>query len=199
MLGLYLHRDSPVHRLPAGGKLLALAVGATLSMFVADPWTLVLALVPCLALFPLARLPWSAALDQLRPLLPVLVLLFAVQALFAGWEDGVRITARFALLILMSALVTLTTRASDMIDTLERALGVFRPLGLNAGKLSLMLALTIRLIPVLLDLIREIRMAQSARGADRSPHALLIPLMVKILRMADSLGDALEARGYDPR
>ncbi|HYD64830.1 energy-coupling factor transporter transmembrane component T, partial [Azospirillum sp.] len=97
-----------------------------------------------------------------------------------------------------ATLVTLTTRVSDMVETLERALAWLRPLGVNAGKVSLMLALTIRLVPVLLAQAQEIRMAQRARGVERSAVALLVPLMVKTLRMADDLADALEARGYDP-
>lgn len=199
MLGLYIHRDSPVHALPAGGKLIALAAAATGAFFVADPALLGATLTACLGLFALARLPLGTVGEQLRPLLPVLLLFFVLQALFVGWEAGAVTVGRFALLVLLASLVTLTTRASDMIDTLERALGVLRPLGVNAGKLSLMLALTIRLIPVLLGLVQEIRMAQRARGVERNALALLVPLMVKILRMADHLTDALEARGYDPR
>ncbi|MBP2296048.1 energy-coupling factor transporter transmembrane component T family protein [Azospirillum rugosum] len=199
MLGLYLHRDSPVHAFPVGWKLAALAVAATGLFFVSNPVAIGAALVGALGLFALARLPLGAVLGQIRPLLPVLVLLFAVQAAFAGWETGAATAGRLALLVLLASLVTLTTRASDTIDALERGLGWLRPLGVNAGKVSLMLALTIRLIPVLLDLVQEIRMAQRARGVERSALALLVPLLVKTMRMADHLSDALEARGYDPR
>lgn len=199
MLGLYLHRDSPVHAFPVGGKLAALAVAATGLFFVTNPFAIGAALAGALGLFALARLPLGAVLGQIRPLLPVLVLLFAVQAAFDGWEAGAVTAGRLTLLVLLASLVTLTTRASDMIDALERGLGWLRPLGVNAGKVSLMLALTIRLIPVLLDLVQEIRMAQRARGVERSALALLVPLLVKTMRMADHLSDALEARGYDPR
>jgi len=198
MLGLYLHRTSPVHAVPAGWKLAGLATAATAVFFVSSPAVLGAAVLASLALFVLARLPARTAADQLRPLAPVLLVLFAAQAAFVGWEAASVVTARVCLLVLLSALVTLTTRASVMIETLERALGVLRPLGVNAGKLSLMLALTIRLIPVLFDLVQEIRMAQRARGVERSAVALLVPLLVKTLRMADGLSDALEARGYDP-
>lgn len=199
MLGLYLHRDSPIHAMSAGWKLLALAITATAAFYVTDLFVLAAALAGCVGLFALARLPLRTAWDQLRPLAPVLVFFFAVQAAFVGAHAGGVMVGRFALLVLMAGLVTLTTRAMDMIETLERGLAVLRPLGVNAGKVSLMLALTIRLVPVLLDLVQEIRMAQRARGVERSALALLVPLMVKTLRMADNLSDALEARGYDPR
>ncbi len=199
MLGLYLHRDSPIHALPAGWKLLALAVSATMVFFMSTLVGLGGALLACVLLFAAARLSVRIAVDHVRPLLPVLLLFGGVQALFGGWEAGGVVVGRFVVLVLLAGLVTLTTRASAMVDALERALGVLRPLGVNAGKLSLMLALTIRLIPLLLTLVQEIRMAQRARGVERSPLALLVPLMVKTLRMADALSDALEARGYDPQ
>ena len=39
--------------------------------------------------------------------------------------------------------------------------------------------------------------AQRARGLDRSAIALLVPLLIKTLKMADNLSDAIDARGYD--
>jgi biotin transport system permease protein len=76
--------------------------------------------------------------------------------------------------------------------------GLLRPLGVNPAKLALMLALTIRFIPLLAEQVREVRMAQRARGVERSIAALFVPLLVKIFTMADDLAAALEARGYDP-
>ena len=55
-----------------------------------------------------------------------------------------------------------------------------------------------RFIPLLFDQFAEIREAQRARGLDRNIFALLMPLMIKTLKMADNLTEAIEARGYDP-
>jgi biotin transport system permease protein len=199
MLGLYLHRNSPVHRTPAGAKLAMLLVTAGIVLVRPEPLVLAAAGLLCLGLTVVARLPPAALAAQLRPL-PVLMLpLFTVQAVLAGWHDGLIMVGRFGVLVLLATLVTLTTRVSDMMDTLERLLRPLRPLGVNASKIGLMLTLAVRFVPVLLDLVREIRLAQQARGGDRNPGALLVPLMVKTLRMADTLAEAVEARGYDPR
>jgi biotin transport system permease protein len=61
-----------------------------------------------------------------------------------------------------------------------------------------MLSLALRFIPLLFEKFQEIREAQRARGLDRNLLALLMPLLIKTLRMAGDLTDAIEARGYDP-
>ncbi|CAO3437505.1 energy-coupling factor transporter transmembrane component T family protein [Azospirillum doebereinerae] len=200
MLGLYLHRDSAVHRWPAGvkmGGLLAVTAGV---MALPGAWGAAVAGALGVGFLATARLPVGMVLRQLRAPVVLLALLFGVQALLAGtgWEEAAVAVARFAALILLATLVTLTTRVADMIDLFERVFALLRPLGVNPAKLALMLALTIRFIPLLAEQVREVRMAQRARGVERSIAALFVPLLVKIFTMADDLAAALEARGYDP-
>lgn len=200
MLGLYLHRDSTVHRWPAGvkmGGLLAVTAGV---LALPGAWGAAGAAVLGVGLLAAARLPVATVLRHLRAPLVMLALLFGVQALLAGtsWEEAAVALARFAALILLATLVTLTTRVTDMVELFERVFGLLRPVGVNPAKLALMLALTIRFIPLLAEQVREVRMAQQARGVERSIAALFVPLLVKIFTMADDLTAALEARGYDP-
>jgi len=95
--------------------------------------------------------------------------------------------------------VTLTTPFSAMIDTFARAAALARPLGVNPHKVGLAAALAVRFIPVLLADYREIQAARLARGA-RSPGLFAAgPLLIKTLRMAGTLADAIEARGFENR
>ncbi|HYD71228.1 CbiQ family ECF transporter T component, partial [Azospirillum sp.] len=148
MLGLYVHRESPVHALPAGAKLLVLFGAAAVVLLSRGPWLLGGAVAGSALLFALARLPVRTVVEQVRPLLLIAAVFFAMQAAFDSLEAGLVTVGRFLALVLLATLVTLTTRVSDMVETLERALAWLRPLGVNAGKVSLMLALTIRLVPV---------------------------------------------------
>jgi biotin transport system permease protein len=58
-----------------------------------------------------------------------------------------------------------------------------------------MLTLGIRCVPVVVGLAEEVREAQLARGLGSSPRAFAVPLIVRSLRHADALGEALVARG----
>lgn len=195
----FIAGHSLLHRLPAGVKILTLAILGTL-LFVFPRLDVTLsALLAVVLLYPLARISPRIMLLQLKPLLWVLLLLFAVQWWMASWQSGVLVTARLAVLMLMAALVTLTTRTSAMLDALEKGLFWLRFLRINPAKVSLALSLALRFIPVLAGITAEVREAQRARGLDHSVLAVAIPVIVRTLKMADDIAAALEARAWDPQ
>lgn len=198
-IGLYVHADTPVHRLPPGVKIASLAVFGTTVFLLSDRSLLLGCLGAVLVLYAVARIPWAQALSQARPALWLLLAIFAVQALVDGWAAGVATVLRFGTLILLAALVTMTTRASAMIEALESGLRPLARLGIDPGKVSLALSLALRFIPVVAAVTGEVREAQNARGLNRSIVALVVPVVVRTLKMADDVADAIEARSYGSR
>ena len=197
MLSLYVPGDSIVHRLPAGAKLLLLFVASTALFVVSGIVVHAGELVVVTGLFHTARLPWRDTLHQLRPALVFLVPIFLFHVFVTDWMLGLQTVLRILVLLLMAVLVTLTTKLSDMIEVLERAVRPLRHVGVNPSKVGMMLSMVIRFIPLMMREAQEILEAQRARGLDRSAIALLMPLLIKTLKMADDLSDAIEARGYD--
>ena len=192
--GLYRPGASPVHRAPAGSKL-ALLLGLGTLLFTVDAVALAAAaLLVTLAGFALARIPARLAFAQIRPALWILAILFAVQLWLVGLEPALLLVLRFAALILAAALVTLTTRTADLVAVIEWALGPLRPLGVDVAKVSLALSLAIRFIPAVATILDEVREAQRARGQDRSVVALAVPVVVRLLKMADEIAEAIDAR-----
>jgi len=199
MIALYIHRDSPVHRLPAGVKLAGLALAGAGVFFLPGLAWQAGALALVMALYPLARLPLGEIARAIAPVIVLVVAICGFQWFVAGPLAAATIGARIITLVLLAALVTLTTPFSAMIDTFARAAALARPLGVNPQKVGLAAALAVRFIPVLLADYREIQAARQARGA-RSPGLFAAgPLLIKTLRMAGTLADAVEARGFDNR
>lgn len=188
----YLPGHSLLHRGPAGVKLLLLA--ALLVVTVRHP---VAMLAPTVLLYTLARIPARVALAQVRPLWILLLVTGAFQALTIGWERAVSVTVGLLVSVALAALVTLTTRVDAMLDVFARVLRPLRRAGLDPERLALLLALTIRCVPMLVGIVQAVREAQLARGAGRNPLALAVPVVVRTLRAADALGEALTARGVD--
>ena len=198
MLGLYIDRNSAIHALAPGVKMLVLALSALVLIAVNDWRVLAAVLAAVLSLFAVAHLPAREVAAQLRPVLFLGLFFFAIHALLVSWQSGLVTVLRFTILVSLAVVITLTTRVSDMVDALEAALRPLRFIGVSPAKISLMISLAIRFVPLLVDLVREIRAAQQARGLERSIVAVAVPLIVKTLRMASVLTDAIEARGYDP-
>lgn len=198
MIGVYVPGDSLVHRAPAGLKLfLLLLLGTASALLLSRSWQVGAALLVVIVSYRLAKLGWRAPLDQLRPLLWLLVCVAAFHAFTSGWAHAVVIVGTLVLLVLLAGLVTLTTRTSDMADVVVTIVRPLRRFGVDPERLGLLLALGIRSVPVVVDLALEVRDAQHARGLSRDPRAFAVPLVVRSLRHADALGEALVARGVD--
>lgn len=197
MIGLYRAGSSPLHRAGAGVKLLALLVATTALVLVRSPLAVVVGVAVVAVAFAVARMPVGVAWAQVRPLRWFVVLLVPLQVWSGGWSAAVVTVGTLLVSVSAAAVVTLTTRVSAVLDVIERAAGPLRPLGVDPERVGLVLALTIRAVPVLASTLDEVRDARRARGLERSPRALLVPLVVRTLRHADRLGEALVARGVD--
>jgi biotin transport system permease protein len=197
LLGLFVPGCSVLHRAPAAAKLVGLIGLAVLTQLLDQWWQRCLLLVVVLLLYPLARIGLGFALRQLRSLWWVLAAIAVAQVVFAGWPLAVSVVATIALLVLAAGLVTLTTTTTALSDVVVRALGPFRRFGVAPERVGLLMALSIRAVPVVLGLAEQIRDAQRARGLPLRPRTFAVPLLVRALRHAQQLGDALIARGLD--
>ncbi|OIQ33126.1 MAG: cobalt ABC transporter permease [Alphaproteobacteria bacterium MedPE-SWcel] len=195
MLDLYQAGTSPIHMLRPGWKILSLAIAGS-ALFAVDHILFSAGLlVTTLVLYHLAGLPLSRAWAQIRPALWVFGLIFVAQIIFNDWLIGLYAVVRLAVLLMLAGLLTLTTKSSDMIDGITEGLGPLRRIGVNPDRVSLAISLTLRFIPVLSHVVQDVREAQRARGLDRNILSLAIPTIVRTIRMAEEVSDAIDARG----
>lgn len=191
---LYWDRDTWLHRLPAGLKLTCVVMLGTV-VFIIDDFALIgISLALVVLMFISAQVPAYIAWRQIRVAVPVLVIIFAAQLWLADWQFAVMVVVRFALLISAASLVSLTTRTSAMIEALEIFLSPLGKLGVDVGKISLTLAMAIRFIPEVIRITRDVREAQRVRGLETSLFAVAMPVIIRLLRTADDVADAIEAR-----
>ena len=196
-LGLYVHRASPIHAVPPAPKLVILAVAGIAVVATNSPWLLSGLLIVVLSLFPLARLSTADILRPIRPTLWLVVAVVLVHGLLGSWEQGVIAGLRFAILVMLATLISLTTSVADMLATVERAMQPLRRVGVRPAKVALVVALAIRLVPLVFEEASKVREAQRTRGLERSMTALFVPLLVRMLRCGNELAEAIEARCYD--
>lgn len=195
-LGVHLPGDSPVHRLPAGWKfLLLLAFILASTVLVKDPVVATGWLVVVAAGYVIARVPVRTALGQVLPVLPILLVLGAFQWWQRGWEFAATTVVILLASVAAAALLTLTTSIAELMAAIERGLSPFERFGLPVETISLAVSLTLRLIPLQLATVQEVLAARKARGAGFSVTAFGTPVMVRSIRRARLLAEALIARG----
>ena len=164
MIGLYHPGSSPLHRAPAAVKLLALLVGTTALVVVRSPASVGVAAAVVLAFVAVGRLPAQLAWRQVWPLRWFVVLLVPLQWWSGGTRAAVVVVGTLVVSVLGAAVVTLTTRVSAMLDLIERGTEPLRRFGVDPERVALVLALTIRAVPVLAATAGEVGDARREIG-----------------------------------
>lgn len=195
MGSFYFPGNSWLHRSPAGVKLAVLMFAGAGLIWVRDWTILLLVLTVVLVLLYQSGVGvqqlWLQ-LKTLRWLVLVLVLFTAIaQSPLVALEVGLRICA----LLLGALLVSMTTSIARMMEVLIWLLQPLQKLGwVNSERVALVFGLTLRLIPELSVQWQEIREAQAARGLSANPFTMGVPMLLRTLRRAQDIADALDAR-----
>ncbi|PKR76565.1 transporter [Halalkalibacillus sediminis] len=223
IIGQYVPTGSVIHRLDPRLKIM-IVFFFVLVMFTADTW------LSYSVLFGFAFL--GASLTKIHPKLillglkPVWIIvaftfilhLFLTregEVLFSilGFNfystalyQGLAISARLLLLIFMTTLMTLTTTPIAITDAVEKILYPLSKIKVPVHEIALMMSISLRFIPTLIEETDKISKAQASRGLDISTGSLkdrtkaiiplLIPLFISAFKRAEDLAIAMEARGY---
>lgn len=196
-LGSYLPGDSVLHRAPAGLKLAVLAVGLLVLGVFRSPLTVAVAAVLTLAAGLATRLGARVLWAQVRPVLLVAAIVGALQVWLAGPLTAGVVVGWLIVAVLAAGLVTVTTPLTAILDAVVAVTRPLRRVGVDPERVALVLALAVRSVPVVAGLARDVQEARLARGAGRSVRAFAVPLVIRTVRYADRLGEALAARGVD--
>ncbi len=195
--GLYQPGTSVLHRLAAGAKLLALAGLLSALVIASNPPAVAVAVVVTAAGYALAGVGWRVALAQVWPLRWFAVVLLALQWWLSGPQQAVVTVGGLAVAVALAGLVTVTTRVTAMTAAFATAMRPLTPRGVDPQRVALLMALGIRAVPVVAGIAGEVREAHRARGLRLDPRTYGVPLVVRTLRQADAMGEALAARGLD--
>ncbi|MGL4949880.1 MAG: energy-coupling factor transporter transmembrane component T family protein [Anaeroplasmataceae bacterium] len=132
---------------------------------------------------------------------------YSLKIYSGGVERGLFILIRVILMISISSLLTFTTMSTDINNGLSALLKPLKLIKVPVGVISMMLSLTLRFIPTLIEETNKIMKAQASRGVDFSEGkfkekitqiiSLLVPIFVISFKKAEDLSNAMEARGYE--
>ncbi|RPF50018.1 energy-coupling factor transporter transmembrane component T family protein [Aquisalibacillus elongatus] len=223
IIGQYVPKISWIHQLDPRTKLI-IVFSYVIVIFAADSalgYGILLALA-FLSTY-LIQIPFKFIAKGLKPVWWIMVFTFILHLIFTrqgdmfisvlgfGLYDGaiikaIEISLRFFLLILMTTVLTLTTTPIAITDAVETLLGPFKKLKLPVHELAMMMSISLRFIPTLMQEMDKITKAQASRGLDfktgtlkdraKAVLPLFIPLFINAFRRAEDLAVAMDARGY---
>ncbi|MFC0300779.1 energy-coupling factor transporter transmembrane component T family protein [Virgibacillus soli] len=223
VIGQYVPGNSIVHRLDPRTKITIIFLFVIFVFFANSFWSYALLTVFALISMFTSRVPVRFIMRGLTPIWflivftfvlhlilnkegTVIVDLFGFKIYTSGLIRGFAISMRFFLLILITSLLTLTTTPIEITDAIEDMLGPLKKIKFPVHELALMMSISLRFIPTLMQETDKISKAQASRGIDfrtgpfkeriKAIVPLLVPLFVSAFKRAEELAMAMEARGY---
>ena len=224
-LGRYLPLNSIIHNMDPRYKLMSMLI-LMVTIFLPSGYIgyVIIGSFVLLALL-LAKLNFTMIFKAMKPMLFMLVFLTFVNALvlrtgyvlidvfgFKIYSDAIfrtlYITVRLLLMIMVTTILTASTKPLDLTLAIEDLLSPFKRFGFPAHEIAMMISIALRFIPTLIDETNRIMKAQASRGVDLKEGSfkekivailsLIVPLFVSSFQRAEELADAMEARGYVP-
>jgi energy-coupling factor transport system permease protein len=191
IVGQYSEGDSFIHRLDPRTKIISLLILSGVVFFLTS-WQEYAAFAGIsVLLLLLGRVPVSRWLNTIRPLAWFLILILIMHLGSAGgWKVGLAVLSRFVFLLSLAVLLTTTTPIFSLAMGLRKLLG---------SSIAFMVTMAIRFIPLAVLENQKIMEAQQVRGVRYSPKnipLLAYALLVNIMKKADELAQAVEARGF---
>jgi energy-coupling factor transport system permease protein len=196
-IGQYLALGSFIHRMDPRVKLLSFALLVAAITFSSSLTANAILLLVVFALVPCSKIPIRYALSGLKPAIPIVLLLAALQILFytsafvggqncvsflrwvpidsntCGVQLAIVSAARFIELLVLTSLLTFSTTVTELTLGTEQLLSPFRRFNFPAHELALTMTIALRFIPTLAEELERIMKAQVSRGADLGQHGRL--------------------------
>ena len=223
IFGRFIPGDSIIHRMDPRAKILFVFVFIAIVFIANSAVTYGILLGFTLLVVFLSKIRLYFLINGLKPVFILLIFTFLLHIFFTregdllvdigfieiyeeGLRQGIFISIRFLVLVFITSILTLTTSPISITDGIEVLLGPFKRVKLPVHELALMMSISLRFIPTLMDETGQILKAQMARGSDigsgpvkeriKAVVPLLIPLFVSAFKRAEDLATAMEVRGY---
>ena len=222
--GQYYPADSVIHRLDPRMKVVLTVFYIVCTFLCRSALGFALLTLSAFSLILVSHIPVKTVLRSIRPILFFIAFTFVINIFWSKgeqllWEFGViHIYAEgiwnavfmflriFSLIAGTGILLTYTTTPMDLTDALESLLSPLKKIRVPVHVFAMMMSITLRFIPTLMEETEKIMNAQKARGADfnsgnliqraKALIPILIPLFVSAINRALELANAMECRCY---
>ncbi len=223
IIGQYVPAESVIHKMDPRSKIAIIFFFVLIVFFANSVMSYGLLTVFGVTAAASSKVPLRFIMKGLTPVWFLIIFTFLLHLIVTkegdvlynllGWKiyeegvvQGAAISLRFFLLILVTSLLTLTTTPIEITDAIEELLGPLKKIRFPVHELALMMSISLRFIPTLMQETEKISKAQASRGVDfrtgsfkdrlKAIVPLLVPLFVSAFKRAEELAMAMEARGY---
>ena len=182
-LGQYMPLDSVVHKMDPRSKIMIMLFLMVAIFIPAGVLGYVIIGIFILLSLYLSKLNIKYALRTMKPMLWMMAFLLVINLLviktgtplfsikgFTIYSDAVNqtlyIVVRLMLMVIITTVLTATTKPLDLTLGIEKLLKPFEKVGVPAHIIAMMISIALRFIPTLIEETQRIMNAQASRGVD---------------------------------
>lgn len=205
-IGNYYLKDSIIHKLNPTCKIISLLLSIITVVFANNLIDYILVFIFILSLMLLSKIDMKIYLKNIYTLRVFIIFIIIINFIFTiDIISTIYMVLKLVYLVLLSAILTLTTPPMEITYGLERCLRVFNKI-LPVRSIALSITLALRFIPMLTMQAERVIKSGTLRGIDfnggiktklKSISLLFIPMLYLSLKKADSLADIMEVRLYN--
>lgn len=223
-LGRFIDTGSILHKMDPRVKFVIYIIYLFAIFTSNSKWGMVATGIIVIFQLALTKMPLKVIWSTLKPIIPVTFFIAILNMLTnktgdilwswkiikittGGVDSAVFMAIRLIYLVLItSALVTLSTTPLKISDALEKLMAPLKYIKIPVHEMAMMMSIALRFIPTLMDEMDKIMKAQESRGADYDTGSIfnrlkgyvtvLIPLFISSFKRAEELAVAMDARCY---
>ena len=222
-LGRYIPNDSALHKVDPRIKIIFCFLYSFLIFFMTSFKSFLCIFTFCIGLIFLSRVNFKIYLENLKLIFPILVFtclpdllffskdsnsikLWFLTLSFKGLINCITVAFKFIFLVIMSSLVSFTTTPMDLTKALEWLIKPLKILKVPVEDAALIITLTLRFVPEVIEQTNKILDAQKIRGFDVYRKNILkklknlayvaVVLLVSLIKRSDDIATAMECRCY---
>lgn len=222
--GQYYPAESFIHKMDPRAKFLLVIIYMVAVFLVTNLYAFLAILIWLTIVILVSKIPIIKILKSLKSIIFIVFFTAILNVFFnasgevlwswqkiiisvGGLELAAKLSLRIFFLVAGTSIITFTTTPMALTDGLESLMYPLKLIKVPVHDIAIIMNIALRFIPILLEEVDKIMMAQKARGAAfdngglikraRALLPVIIPLFVSAFRRADELALALDARCYN--
>lgn len=230
VLGKYIQKNTFIHKIDARLKVFVLVLlmvaiflgyGTYITTFIIDTFLLLFVI----SLVVISKIKFSSIFKSLKLIWITLLFVFLINILIPHSNftyeliningfiiylesifQSIKIFLRVFMLVLLTLILTSTTKSMDIAYAFSWYMTPLRFIKIPVDDISMVMSLTLRFIPLILEETQRIKKAQESRGINfekgnifkrlKAFISLIVPLLVSSFSRSIEMADAMEVRGY---
>ena len=207
-IGKFYNIKSAIHNMNPTSKIICTLVFLVCVLLASTLQILGVLAILTMFIILLSRLPFKLFINQVYSLRYLILFLIAIYY-FNGQPltDLLILVSKLVLIVIYTAILTLTTKPTEITTGLEEFLSPLTIIKIPIASLALIISLSLRFIPLIMEQAHRILKALATRGIDyynsglktkvKAINILLIPMFILSFKRADQLADAMDVRLYN--